>query len=83
MAQMQLIDLDEHDELEVESAPEQIEPPRVRAPMPPQFGQYCCYPIGEPRTPEFRYCTAPVAQRAAPYCLEHMRLCHEGRNLAA
>ena len=83
MAQMQSIDLTAHDEPTPESAPEQIETPRVKVPLPPQFGQRCCYPIGEPRTPEFRYCAAPVAQRGAPYCLEHMRLCHIGRDLAA
>ena len=60
---------------------EQIKAPRVRA-LPPQFDQ-CCYPIGEPRTPGFRYCTAPVAQAGTVYCLEHMRLCHMTRDIAA
>ena len=56
---------------------EQIEAPRVNAPLPPEFNQ-CCYPIGEPRTPGFRYCAAPVAQPGASERLhgEHMRLCH-------
>ena len=53
---------------------EQIEAPRVKAP-PPEFDQ-CCYPIGEPRTPRFSYCYAPVAQPGAVYCTEHKRLCH-------
>ena len=56
-----------------DTTPEQIRAPRVRA-LTPELGQ-CCYPIGEPRTPEFRYCTAPVAPGAV-YCLEHKRLCH-------
>jgi hypothetical protein len=80
---MQSTDLAAYDEPALESASEQIDTPRVKAPSSPQFGQHCCYPIGEPRTPEFRYCCASVAQRAAPYCLEHMRLCHMGRDVAA
>jgi GcrA cell cycle regulator len=79
---MQSADFAAHNEPEPETAPEQIETPRFNAPLPPQFGQ-CCYPIGEPRTPGFRYCTARVAQRGAPYCLEHMLLCHVGRGIAA
>jgi GcrA cell cycle regulator len=80
---MQLTDLTAHPEPASDAVLEQIETPRVKAPMPPQFGQHCCYPIGEPRTPEFHYCTAPVAQRGAPYCLEHMRICHTARDVAA
>jgi GcrA cell cycle regulator len=77
---MQPTDLTAHNEPATEAVAEQEAP---RAPMPPQFGQYCCYPIGEPRTAGFHYCTAPVAQRGAPYCLEHLRLCHIGRGVAA
>ena len=63
---MQSTDSIEHDEPTPETDLGPIEAPRVKAPMLPQFGQYCCYPIGEPRTLEFRYCTAPVAQRGHP-----------------
>jgi len=68
------------DELGLETVLEEIEAPRlelprVKAPLPPEFGQ-CCYPIGEPRAPGFHFCAAPVAQQGAPYCLEHKRLCH-------
>jgi len=80
---MQTTDLGAHDELVPETAPEPIETPRTTTPPSPPFGQYCCYPIGEPRTPEFRYCCASVAQHGVPYCLEHMRLCHVGRDIAA
>jgi hypothetical protein len=52
---------------------EQIAAPRVKAP-PPECDQ-CCYPIGEPRTPKFRYCYAPIAEPGAVYCTEHKRLC--------
>ena len=70
----------EHDEPEDDTSPAQIVVLRVRAPMPPPSHQ-CCYPIGEPRTPEFRYCAAPVAHPGAIYCLEHKRLCR--RDIAA
>jgi GcrA cell cycle regulator len=79
---MQSTDLAALSEPAPETAPEPTEVPRLKAPLPPQSNQ-CCYPIGEPRTPGFRYCTAPVAQRGAPYCLEHMLLCHVGRGIAA
>ena len=78
---MESVDLAVHDEPATET-PEQTEVPRVKAPLPPQFEE-CCYPFGEPRTHGFRYCYAPVAQRGAPYCLEHMRLCHVGQDIAA
>jgi len=80
---MQPTDLTAHAEPATEAVPEQMEAPRVTAPLPPQFGRYYCYPIGEPRTAGFHYCSAPVAQRGAPYCLEHLRLCHIGRGVAA
>ena len=62
-----------------DATPEQKEAPRVKAPLPPDFDQ-CCYPIGEPRTPGFRYCAAPVAQSGAVYCPEHKHLCHMRRD---
>ena len=63
----------EHDEPEEDTSPAQIVVLRVKAPMPPPSGQ-CCYPIGEPRTPEFHYCAGSVAHPGAVYCLEHKRL---------
>jgi GcrA cell cycle regulator len=37
----------------------------------PRFGgRSCCWPIGEPGTPEFRFCTAE-AITGKPYCTEH------------
>jgi GcrA cell cycle regulator len=35
----------------------------------------CCYPIGEPRTREFRTCDAPVRIVGRSYCEEHHALC--------
>jgi GcrA cell cycle regulator len=32
----------------------------------------CCWPIGEPGQPGFRFCDAPLTARA-PYCEEHAR----------
>ena len=61
---MQFTNLTAHNEPAHDTTPEQIEAPRVKAPLPPQFDQ-CCHPIGEPRMPGFRYCAAPVAQPGA------------------
>ncbi len=82
---MQFTDLTAQDEPAHDTTPEQIKAPRVRA-LPPQLDQ-CCYPLGEPRTPGFRYCTAAVAQPGAVYCLEHKRLLphnpgHRGMSVA-
>jgi GcrA cell cycle regulator len=47
-------------------------PPRasvVRA-FPRASNRNCCWPIGEPGTPEFRFCTAE-ATSGKPYCQEH------------
>jgi hypothetical protein len=60
---MQFTNLTAHNEPAHDTTSEQIEGPRVRAPLPPQFDQ-CCYPIGEPRTPGFRYRAEPVARGA-------------------
>jgi glycosyltransferase involved in cell wall biosynthesis len=61
---MQFTNITAHNEPAHDTAPDQIEAPRVKAPLPPQFDQ-CCHPIGEPRMPGFRYCAAPVAQPGA------------------
>jgi len=64
------------------AAPAAAAPPPPRAPMraaPPaaqlrpfqrSSARSCCWPIGEPGTPEFRFCTAE-AFAGKPYCLEH------------
>lgn len=43
--------------------------------------QPCCWPIGEPRTPEFRYCDAP-GQPGRSYCAEHMAVAYLRRTPA-
>ena len=44
-------------------------PPRARAAQP------CCWPLGEPGSPRFRYCEAP-ASAGKPYCAAHCRLAY-------
>lgn len=41
----------------------------------------CCWPIGEPRTPGFRYCEAP-AVAGRPYCPAHARRAYTGCDAA-
>ncbi len=36
----------------------------------------CRYPIGEPRSTDFRYCGHDRANDATPYCDYHHRLCY-------
>jgi GcrA cell cycle regulator len=38
----------------------------------------CCFPIGEPRTKEFRYCDAPGVP-GRPYCAGHMGVAYVAR----
>ncbi|MDJ0389392.1 GcrA family cell cycle regulator [Roseomonas sp. E05] len=53
-------------------------PPRRPAPPPTAVvrpfqrvgSRSCCWPIGEPGTPEFRFCTAEAIP-SKPYCPEH------------
>ncbi len=57
-------------------------PPR-RAPQPTAVvrpfqrmgGRSCCWPIGEPGTPEFRFCTAEAIS-GKPYCPEHASIAY-------
>jgi GcrA cell cycle regulator len=45
--------------------------------VPPHLGPVtaCCWPIGEPRTPGFRFCEAPT-RPGKPYCHEHYRMAY-------
>ncbi|MCQ4162201.1 GcrA cell cycle regulator, partial [Roseomonas sp. GC11] len=45
-------------------------PPAVVRPFQRMGGRSCCWPIGEPGTPEFRFCTAEAIP-SKPYCPEH------------
>lgn len=53
-------------------APPQTTPaPPVVAPVrPPPAPKPCCWPLGDPRTPEFRFCGA-AALPGRPYCPAH------------
>ncbi|MDO9710244.1 GcrA family cell cycle regulator [Paracraurococcus lichenis] len=45
-------------------------PAAVVRPFPRVSARTCCWPIGEPGTPEFRFCAAE-AMPSKPYCTEH------------
>jgi GcrA cell cycle regulator len=54
--------------------PAQAAPAPRSAPL--RFGNStCCWPIGEPGTPNFRFCTA-AALAGKPYCEEHAALAY-------
>jgi GcrA cell cycle regulator len=45
----------------------------------------CCYPIGHPRTPGFRFCGGKLRKPYQPYCAAHAAICfqpsnHEAKN---
>jgi len=51
-------------------------PPVTAAAMPPKLGSKpCCWPLGEPSRPGFRFCGAPAVQ-SKPYCPAHDDLAH-------
>lgn len=50
-------------------------PVAVVRPFPRASARSCCWPIGEPGTPEFRFCTAE-AITGKPYCAEHASLAY-------
>ena len=50
-------------------------PPAVVRPFQRSSARTCCWPIGEPGTPEFRFCTAE-AFSGKPYCLEHAAIAY-------
>jgi GcrA cell cycle regulator len=53
-----------------------VEPARHVAITPQRIGSHpCCWPIGEPGTPAFRFCDA-AALVGRPYCNEHARLAY-------
>ncbi|MBO1073082.1 GcrA family cell cycle regulator [Roseomonas marmotae] len=45
-------------------------PQAVVRPFPRSSARTCCWPIGEPGTPDFRFCTGD-AMTGKPYCPEH------------
>ncbi len=67
----------------LESARQSAPPPRqpvVLRPVPTQprpAGRVsaCCWPLGEPGTPDFRFCGDPTMP-AKPYCEEHVALAY-------
>jgi hypothetical protein len=56
----------------------QVTAPDLRENHAPTFvtsNHPCCWPIGMPGTPAFRFCEAP-ALRGRPYCPEHAELAY-------
>jgi GcrA cell cycle regulator len=49
-----------------------VAPAPARRTMARHDGSQCCWPIGEPGQPGFRFCDAPLTTRA-PYCEAHAR----------
>ncbi|MCO6419598.1 GcrA family cell cycle regulator, partial [Siccirubricoccus sp. KC 17139] len=50
-------------------------PAAVVRPFPRATGRSCCWPIGEPGTSGFRFCTEG-AMAGKPYCAEHAALAY-------
>jgi GcrA cell cycle regulator len=50
-------------------------PVRVVTNVRPRPGAVCCWPLGEPGTPQFRFCDASAAQ-GRPYCAEHVQIAY-------
>ena len=50
-----------------------IQPPRPAEPVYRRPPTACCWPIGEPRKPDFRFCGDPSLS-GKPYCLEHAKI---------
>ena len=60
----------------VPEAPRPVAAPVLRAvPARAPRRSACCWPIGEPGTPSFRFCEAD-AQAGKPYCAEHAQLAY-------
>jgi GcrA cell cycle regulator len=56
-----------------------VRPVRHKAIAPRRIGSHpCCWPIGQPGTPAFRFCDDP-APVDVPYCDEHARLAYKPR----
>lgn len=49
--------------------------PAIVRPFLRSSSRSCCWPIGEPGTPEFRFCTAG-AMAGKPYCAEHAAIAY-------
>jgi GcrA cell cycle regulator len=68
----------------VEQPPPPDDPSIVPEPAPVKAAHVvskrtCCWPIGEPRKPGFRFCEAPTVDRL-PYCEPHCAIAYPKRN---
>jgi len=50
-------------------------PATVVRPFPRLSNRSCCWPLGEPGTPEFRFCAAE-AMTGKPYCADHAAIAY-------
>ncbi|MBI0538948.1 GcrA cell cycle regulator [Roseomonas sp. KE2513] len=57
------------------AAAPRVAPAAVVRPFQRSSARSCCWPIGEPGTPEFRFCTSE-ALSTKPYCLEHASIAY-------
>lgn len=57
-------------EARMAEAPVAAKPASILRPFARAAARSCCWPIGEPGTPGFRFCTAD-ALNSKPYCAEH------------
>jgi GcrA cell cycle regulator len=57
---------------------------RLKAPPPSRIGPViaragaCCWPIGEVKSPAFRFCGSPAVILGKPYCAEHCARAYQG-----
>jgi GcrA cell cycle regulator len=64
--------------LEPDAPSRPVSPPALRAVATPRIGgrfSPCCWPIGEPGTPSFRFCDAD-SLHAKPYCETHAQIAY-------
>lgn len=61
------------------AAPQVVVPPEAPPPPPRRHpatpGRSCCWPIGEPGSPTFRFCDG-AQEPGRPYCAEHCALAY-------
>jgi GcrA cell cycle regulator len=59
-----------------------LEASALGMPLRPRATHPCCWPLGEPGSPRFRYCDEPV-MAGKPYCEAHCRLAYVRGRAAA
>lgn len=62
--------------------PDSLPPDAALVPLEKLRSSNCCFPVGDPRAPDFAFCGAPATLRSqgsflTPYCAYHSRICYE------